>query len=236
MAEAKRQVTLGTTYYNNPDNLKEFIDYHLPYCDELIVVDDGSTLFPARDIIKKQDKLKLYQVKKDYGFNSHGCRNLIMTVASNDWIVLLDSDRKLQDPEYAFNVFKTRNFTEDALYKFIAFFESNKAKTIHMSVNDFFVNRNFFMKAGGYDEELIGCRTGDREYFTQLAHFGPEIIMHDIDLILERKASITLSNNDIISPLDRKFFGKRLTRILLQRSKNPNPNKKILTFEWEQVF
>ena len=139
-----RKITLGTTYYNNPDYLKRFVKRNLPYVDELIIVDDGSRL-PITDYLSPGNKIRIFKVLKDYGFNSHGCRNLIMKQTINDWVVLIDIDREFLEPEFVFNRLNTRPLNECTLYRFVA---HSSLKESHKSVNDYLINRNHFFSAG----------------------------------------------------------------------------------------
>ena len=228
-----RQLTLGTTYYNNPEYLSKFIEVNLPHVDELIIVDDGSPIKPAINYIPRDSKIKFYRVMKDYGFNSHGCRNLIMKESSNDWVILIDIDRRFVRPAEAYDIFRNRRLSNNTLYKFSAYTEG-KPHTIHQSMNEFIVHRDHFMKAGGYDEEYIGVRTGDRQYFAQLEHYGPIDTIVDVEIELLRRSSLVVKDN-FLSPNDKRESLDAIN-IVLRRIAKPEPNKKILTFEWERVF
>lgn len=226
-------ITLGTTYYNNPELLLNLINTNMGFVDEIIVVDDGSK--PEKTItnfVSPNKVLKLFRVKKDYGFNSHGCRNLIMSKAKNDWVALIDIDRTFIYPDQAYNTMYGTNLKNNVRYRFITHVKPNYKP--HISVNDFLINKELFFKAGGYDEELIGHRTGDRQFFKQLLHFGTEKTMHGVDILMMRNASSFLKN-DALSPFDKKRLPKNLEKLLKDRIKTPASNKKILTFEWEQI-
>lgn len=233
-----RNITLGTTYYNCPALLKRFVAKNIEYVDELIVVDDGSDI-PAENVLNASPKLKLYRVKKDIGFNSHGCRNLIVNQSSNEWITLIDVDREFRDPEYAYNQLKTRKLSPDVRYLFMLHYRA-WGNRVHSGVNDFCINKELFHLAGGYDEELVGIRTGDRQFFRQLlAAGGRELILHDIDLAHTRKATILIQNNDrILSSAIQARGGDRgtLMSLVADRMITPDPNKPTLQFEWYRVF
>ena len=147
-------LTIGTTYYNNPDYLIRFVKLNLAHVDYMIIVDDGSNI-PVPDSIKPSSKIRIFRVKKDYGFNSHGCRNLIMKQTTTDWNILLDVDREFIDPLKTFRTIKTKLATLDphTLYRFIAHANPDES---HISVNDYLIHKSHFFEAGGYDEEIIG--------------------------------------------------------------------------------
>ena len=224
-------ITLGTTFYNNPDDLTRFIDRNLPYVDELIVVDDGSTI-PITSYVKPTKKLRLFRVPKDYGFNSHGCRNLIMSQTSNAWNILLDLDREFIYIDEAFKCIRNRfpKLDKQILYRFIAHADMEEA---HVSVNDYMIHKDHFFDAGGYDEELIGERWGDREYFKQLRHYGGERVLHGVDILLTRKPSSYIGGV-IKSPHD-KPTSRFNVDLISRRIQKPDPTKPILTFEWEEI-
>jgi len=229
------KITLGTTYYNNPENIIPFVERHLEYVDELIIVDDGSMdEYHILNYVQPSEKIKLYRVKYDYGFNSHGCRNLIMKESSNEFVVLIDSDRMFLDPSYAFNFIKNEPLSKNTLYRF-ALYDLNNFFA-HQSFNDFLISKTHFFSVGGYDEELIGYRGGDYDFTRQLINFGDEETLYEINLIMTRQASSYYPyNKNIISEKDLKYLNLKKRNIIHRRKNNPEPNKKILTFEWEKL-
>lgn len=230
-----RKITLGTTYYNCPDLLTKFIDTNLSYVDELIVVDDGSRPeFAIDNVASLDNNLRFLKVETDKGFNSHGCRNLIMEQASNDWVVLIDIDREFQDPQYTFQSIKSKtNLFTKARYLFIV--HVNKwGHNVHSSVNDYLINRHHFFSAGGYDEEIAGERWGDREFFKQLLSAGgTESILHDINLIHTRISTVLSDQKFIRSPNDTK--GHSHNELIQSRINKPQQSKPILQFNWHEV-
>jgi glycosyltransferase involved in cell wall biosynthesis len=227
-----QKITLGTTYYNCPELLSKFVKTNIDFVDELIVVDDGSPQ-PIQNVPTTSNKLKLYRVKKDIGFNSHGCRNLIMKESSNDWVVMIDIDRCFQEPEYAFSAIKNKKLIIKVRYLFMVH-TPVWGENMHSSVNDYLIHRSHFFDAGGYDEEIVGQRWGDREFFKQLlATSGKEITMHDINLKHTRPSTASLSSKYNLLSSSNPASHQELIQ---QRIECPDKHKPILQFEWDRLL
>jgi glycosyltransferase involved in cell wall biosynthesis len=229
-----RKISLGTTYYNCPELLSLFVSRNLPFVDELLIVDDGSIdRYSIDKHLKPSGKLKLLRVRDDIGFNSHGCRNLIMQQSSNDWVVLIDIDREFKDPQYTFESLKSQNLYTNIRYLFMVH-TGNWGSNVHPAVNDYLINKELFFSAGGYDEEIAGQRWGDREFFKQLLTAGgKESLLYNIDLIHTRKSSVLLNDNLARSILDKPYASHQ--NLIQQRIQQPDPNKPIVQFEWYQL-
>lgn len=212
-----------------------FVKHHLDYVDELIIVDDGSSdIYHIQNYVSSSDRLKLYRVKKDYGFNSHGCRNLIMKETTNEFVILMDSDRMIVDPKHTIESIKKRSLRNNRLYRFVAHV-SEIGNGIHESVNDYLISKTHFFSAGGYDEEWIGYRDGDRHFFDQLKFFGDEIVLHEVNIILLRGPTLRLLDDRIKSINDLKKPSPENYLAVMRRLRRPEPDKKIITFEWEKL-
>ena len=231
----KKYITLGTTYYECPTHLLLFIKTHIDHVDELIIVDDGSSLYPIEKVLKEylnHKKLKLFKVTKDYGFNSHGCRNLIMTQTSNDFVILMDCDRLMVNPKYMCNIIKTKKLRKDCRYRFVVHLDKLGIGT-HPSVNDYLIHKDHFFSVGGYDEEIIGVRSGDRSFFKQLKNVGVEKVLHECDVQFNRGPSINCG--DVFVSKNDRSMTKDESDLLKLREKYPDINKSILTFDWKKI-
>lgn len=153
-----------------------------------------------------------------------------MNQTSNDWTILMDVDREFVFPQVAYNRILSTNLKPNVRYRFMAH-AGSIFKDSHYSVNDYLINKNHFFSAGGYDEEIIGQRWGDREFFSQLLNFGYEKVLYDVDMLLTRKPSVGLGK---ASPFDVPH-NREHSKLVKQRIKNPEPNKPILTFNWVEI-
>lgn len=190
-------------------------------------MDDCSKQYPAENVIDRYDNVKLFRVKHNYGFNSHGCRNLIVNKATNDWVMLIDVDREFYDNGKDLQKIYSYELNSDILYKFVVhvFNFGNRA---HRSVNDFLVHKDLFNMVGGYDEELIGIRTGDRQLFDQMSNFCKIQTLKDVNLMYTRASTKADKSEYHISASQEAIIESRIIK--------PDPNKKILTFDWEQIY
>lgn len=179
-------VSLCVPYYEDPHRLYAFLHNEWLSCfDEVIIVDDASTDFPALPIVENcisdgfivgTNKISVYRIQEDYGFNAHGARNLAAQLAKNEWLFFHDIDMimdedfiqeltdKVSRPEGEFVV--CRVFGGDP-------------------GNIFAVRKEDFFDAGGYDEELRGYHMGDKLFRARLEKICKPVLM-DADLPCDR--------------------------------------------------
>jgi hypothetical protein len=163
--------TIGYTYYDEPELLKEQMKLwdRYPHQIEIILIDDGSQKYPAFEILKDYNRpdFQLWKVDEDLGFNSHGCRNLIANLASSDNILFMDIDCHISPENVAF--LKTCDLKKSSIYKFALYSSSSFLYTPWPGhPNLFIVNKDTFWEAGGYDESFTGQHYGDREFMDRL--------------------------------------------------------------------
>lgn len=230
-------ITLGTTYYNCPEVLERYIENHIDDVDHLIIVDDGSREdLRAKTFLKPDPKISLYEVFEDIGFNSHGCRNLIMTKCQTEWCILMDCDRQILNHGIQTIREDLDDLDKNTRYSFSAHLHYKGNRT-HISVNDYLIRKETFWLGGGYDEEYTGIRTGDREYFAQLAHFSKHDVLADIDMILLRGPTSHIPNKNLHNK-EIHLSQKRLNEIEEARMRihKPVSKKSILQFSWQELF
>lgn len=198
------KLSLVQTYYNEPDLLQKCIDRWNNFSADLhiILIDDGSKTYPAIDIIsqnKIRDNIKfsLYAVDEDIGFNSHGCRNLGAQVAETQWIIFLDIDYTIQPGDMS-KLVNEYNLISP-WYNFQARYYKTPNNT-YTPLNQFLIQKDFYLKSGGYDESYTNWHYGDRQFLDKLTQLSPPDLL-EMTITCHRGARKTIINNDLSGPI-----------------------------------
>ena len=246
-------LTISVAYYNEPKHLKEWINRQsiwekmcMPI--HLQVIDDGSQITPASEIIKEgAANISLYRVTEDLGFNSHGCRNLGMKVAPTSWVLLSDIDMIYPISTLNEILLDIENFkiSQDLYYQFKLI---NYKSTI---LNNFLVHKDTFWKTGGYDEEFVGMHYGDRTFLANLGQFAVEsdngyfayrLRLGRLWRTVPGLIKTEYPNDEVIlhpeSILNNPSLLKKLNDRIDVRNKSAEgrASKKVIQFEWERLI
>jgi hypothetical protein len=255
-------ISVNITYYNEPTWLKWWYKKIIALNDigldiRLNIGDDGSMEHPAEEFFNRYpptDSMRLFRVKEDLGFNSHGTRNLLMKQTETEWNLLSDIDR-----HYPLETFKTlaRGDLEFTKGSFYSLKEIIRASHDGFSVNDYIVHRDDFWHAGGYDEELVNVHWGDRLFLDCLRRLGQRITRDDIFVKYVRfsrevtfaDVPKTLYSEDengvgtLVHPIIANRWGdakyRADMRIMIaerNKSKEARLSKPTINFEWERIF
>lgn len=183
MDSNKPRITIGYTYYNEPELLKEQIKNWEQYPEEveIVLVDDGSLEFPASDYLKNHNiqNFRLFRVDEDLGFNSHGCRNLIAKIAIANFVLFCDMD-VFFSPE-TISILKRKKLNTKKIYRFGLYTLWNKNLSLapgHQNI--YLTSKEKFWEAGGYDESFTGYHHGDREFLDRLEKKTVEELLKDL--------------------------------------------------------
>lgn len=234
-------ITLVHTYYNEPDHLSRNVEtwsgFDFPI--RIMIVDDGSMIHPAYDVLKDLKlpddvKLSLFRVKDDIGFNSHGARNLAAHVAESDWLLFLDIDHNIHH-------WNLKALVEDielkphVIYKFggVEFVNNNRYVDRRVTVNQFMMNKQFYLDSGGYDESYTSVHWGDRPFIEVLEKTNRTVVFKSIILPVYRGGRKIYINNDLNRPV---YDEAAMTIHMPDPYKITNKTDKRLNFEWEQLL
>lgn len=162
-------VSLVCSYYDDPRRLFDLVwnPTTFDYFDEIIIVDDGSQKHLARDVLvdlikdepSLSDRVRLFRIPWDYGFNNHGGRNLAMRFVRNEWCTLIDVDN-VMDEAFCEKLHEMIDSApEDTFIIHNADITPNKD-----TLNHFTLKHSQFWRCGGYDEEFMGIHYGDKVF------------------------------------------------------------------------
>jgi hypothetical protein len=157
-----RGVTMVVLYYENPKMLAYQVECWNEYQKELsftptiCIVDDGSSNFPAYNVLKELRKcfhLRLYQILVDIPWNFSGARNL-GCLDADGWIYTTDIDAVLEpkDARILFEGMPLRS-KEFHVPSRIAFQDSSR---LPPTVTSVLVHKIALLRAGGWDEDYAG--------------------------------------------------------------------------------
>jgi len=235
-------LTIISSYYDKSPReikflkkrLEDFISLRNIYPDiKMIIVDDGSQDYPLHPQLKKYDlkNITIATIKHDLGFNSHGARNLAMSLTDTDWNFLIDLDYDLSKIDFE---------------KIITY---NRKNIILLCTNTFLIHKDTFWSCKGYDEEFVNIHIGDIILFEYLSkHFN--VIEQGKEMIksLRKGRKMKLSDDIKTTKYDdpeEKFYWQptstyknlhQLIDLVTQRYQaNIFDQKKILNFEWEII-
>jgi (heptosyl)LPS beta-1,4-glucosyltransferase len=151
--------------FNEERDLPGFIDHLLPWVDEIVIVDDGSTDRTAEIARTKGAKVKFVASPRKSGEYFSQQRNKGIDVATSTWLLHMDIDERVT-PELAEEILKTiRDDSKDA-YKYgrLNFFLHRPMKgggwqnwnLVHLA------RREVLSFAGMYHEECIVTSPSER--------------------------------------------------------------------------
>jgi len=249
-------ISINITYYNEPhflkwwyEAMKRMDDAGCPFM--LNIGDDGSMRKPAVDFFEKRPpstNMRLFRVKEDIGFNSHGTRNLLMKETTSEWNLMSDIDRRFPDATLR-SIFKNEANLKKT--KYYSFWEIVKSSKDRFSVNEYLVHKETFWKTGGYDEELVNIHFGDRYFldalrlvakrqkvdFWQVKYVrgARDVTWTDVPFTIYPDDKTLIHPTGVWADQEKRFA---LKNFIQERNKTHEGrmSKKVINFEWERVF
>lgn len=235
-----KPVTLVVPYYDNPEMLRiqqehwRSLPDELKRCLHIVVIDDASPQTPALDVLEPTGvaSFRLYRTLVDVRWNDKFARNLGAHVSETDWLVLTDIDHVV--PEATLAALISADHDPRHAYRFERLRMGDMApREPHQ--NTWFLTRQLFDEAGGYDERLSGYHGGDHDFFVAVHTLADEVVMlHNPVLKVPRRvvADATTSGQKRRG----RWQVRRIGRIKKRRARDPNWRPLRLTFPYEQLL
>lgn len=235
-------ITLILPYYRNPEMLRrqavEWKEY--PKAIEVVVVDDGSPVERADDVLPDDSRAMVYRIAEDIPWNRNGARNLGTHVAGTEWIIHTDIDHVL--PSDSANRLLKKHLSPQHWYKFPRYRVGKADLTrqkddlepdcefgpIKPHIDSFVCTRDRFWQAGGYDEDYSGSLGGSAPFLANMEAISSAMLFDDIELHVHT-SDVVDDASDIHLSRDRSRFKK-----LRKQKGNAKPTD-WLRFEWERI-
>ncbi len=233
---AKRAFTLIFPYYENPVMLKEQLQHlaglpadvleHL----RVIVVDDGSPKFPLDAYVWAPAAhagfaLQVFRITVDVRWNWIAARNLAVSKAKTDWVLMTDIDHKV--PEETMRRIIERKLSDRKVYRFSRV-DAPDLTPYKPHPNSWLMTSAMFDKIGGYDERFSGFYGTDGLYRRRLLSTAPVKVLTDHLVRYEYVADSSTSRYGRKEPQDAK--AKTLAASFPRGSK-----PKTLSFAYHEV-
>ena len=168
-----KTATLIYAYYENPlmleRQLEEWKHYDPLALEEIsfIIVDDGSPVAPALDVVRRCGvyglDLRVFRVGVDRPWGQDGARNIGMKHAETEWTLMTDMDHLLIRND-ATNML---NFIEGKARRgryYMPLRWRVGGIPYHPHPNSFLFHRVDFWDMGGYDEDFVGYYGSDGNF------------------------------------------------------------------------
>ena len=251
-------ISINLTYYNEPiwfrywyNIFKKF--HHNGANIRLNICDDGSQKQPISYFFEKNPpfpNMRLFKVKEDIGFNSHGARNLLMQQTQTEWNLMTDIDRHYP-LKTLYSIIEEESINNLKKGMYYSLKELTRSSKDGFSINEYVASRTDFWKTGGYDEEFTNIHWGDRYFLDTLNYVAKRKTKKNWEVRYVRHArNVTYQDipitqypddNSLIHPT--KIWVDQETRhglkkLVQERNKTHEGrmSKKVVNFDWEQVF
>ncbi len=242
-----RKITLISAYYDNPNMLQKQIDNIKTYPEivqrnlEIIIVDDCSPTHPASEVIcahtgdaamfKATYNIRLYRTMVDVPWNQDFCRNLAVWQSKTPWVFLTDIDHLVPGATLE-NLVKSEDIKDNTAYRFSRVTAPEMEAYKHHP-NTWFLTKEMYNQAGGYDEMLAGTYGTDGDFAKRLNRFAPIIMRPEIIIRVPREyiPDASTTRYERRNPADPA----RKKNISDHRNNTPNWRPLNLSFPWERI-
>jgi hypothetical protein len=237
----RRPFTLIFPYYENPTMLDmqlmrlSIMPAEVREALHLIVVDDGSPKSPLGEFTAACMRglglasVQLFRITVDVRWNWIAARNLAVSQASTEWVLMTDIDHIV--PEATMRRIQEVKLSDRNVYRFSRV-DVPDLTPYKPHPNSWLMTRAMFDKIGGYDERFSGYYGTDGEFRDRVTAACREVVLLDQALWRvprEVVADASTTAYQRKQPEDREG----VTRIRREIAQSPTPHRG--TFPWVRV-
>jgi glycosyltransferase involved in cell wall biosynthesis len=233
-------IAIVMPYYDNPQMWAYQLE-HFHFLDpvvasriEVVLVDDGSPLYPAATVPigDLPFSLSIFRIHEDKPWNQDAARNIGVREARAPFVLVTDVDHIV--PEETLRGLMTVGDHDQvfALGRGAHFSDA----PVRSHVNSYFMARDLYWKIGGYDEDFWGLYGTDKLFRTRVLRDHHIVLRDDLVLELVTQGSIPDAKNKVFPrrpPLLRRFVGMCLRGL---KSLGVVPNPVVLSNPYRRVY
>jgi len=185
--ESLPKLSIVFAYYENPQMLdfqwREIAAYPSSIQSELevIVVDDGSPLFPAVEVPRPKGlpAVSIFRIDQDTPWNQDAARNIGAHEARSPWLLLTDIDHVIPASSLC-RIFEGNQITDS--YYTLGRVKIHGQGPTHPHPNSYLMTKKLYWDIGGHDEDYAGIYGKDFLFRKRALRRSNEVHLPDIVL------------------------------------------------------
>lgn len=215
---------------NYPESMKSQI--------AVIVVDDASPTGRAEDVPRPDGlpDLRIFRVLEDVPWHQDAARNLGVSKADTDWILITDMDQLVSATACA-GLLRTieADTTNDRTNAYIpARLNAPEMTPYKPHCNSYLLKRETYWRAGGYDEDLCGCYGTDGDFRRRLRQVADLQPLERVPLIRHPRDFIPDASTTTLDRRTEEARAEKNRIFALKHLSGRGPQ--VLQCAWEQVL
>jgi glycosyltransferase involved in cell wall biosynthesis len=212
------------------DNFKSY-EWHVRDNLEIIIVDDGSTKYPAKFINSTGCSIRLFRTLVDIRWNQDFCRNLGVSQCKTGWVLLTDIDHLIPN-DTLLKLMKEDYISNTLAYRFGRVTSPEMTPYKHHP-NTWFMTKDLYYEIGGYDERMAGYYGTDGDFAARVKKISEIVLLDELKIIRVTRDEVPDASTTVYGR--KEEMDKEIRNILKNRKEIKDFRPLTLQAPWEQV-